>query len=45
MSGPIFPTELIALMIVLGFVPFRILFMFVSGFGPWHCVFSEHEKV
>ena len=34
LSGPIFPTELMALMILAGSVPLRTLFMFVSGFGP-----------
>lgn len=43
-SGFIFETEVSALMMVFGFVPFRILFMFVLGFGPWHCVFSAHDR-
>lgn len=43
-SGFIFDTEVSALMMVFGFVPARILFMFVLGLGPWHCVFSEQDK-
>lgn len=34
LSGPIFPTELMALMILAGSVPFRTLFVSVRGFGP-----------
>ena len=43
-TGFIKGTDVNALMMVAGFVPLRMLFLSSSGFGPWHCVLSEHDR-
>lgn len=43
-TGFIRGTDVNALMMMAGLVPLRTLFLSSSGFGPWHCVLSEHDR-